>query len=203
MSAGNDVTSTRAFFATRAAGWEHRFPDDDTRYADAVASLGLRRGDTVLDAGCGTARATPFMRAAVGDQGCVVGVDATPEMIAEAVRLGRARVAALVVADVGRLPLRGSCAHAVLAAGIVPHVTDPIGTLRELHRVCVPGARLTVFHPISRAALSARHGNDPDESILVPARLRAVLEPSGWLLRSVIDDDDRYLAVATRAPTAA
>jgi SAM-dependent methyltransferase len=199
---GNDVAATQAFFAARASGWEHRFPDDEPRYAAAVTSLGLRRGDTVLDAGCGTARATPFMRAAVGEQGCVIAVDATPEMITEAARLGRARVASLAVADAGRLPLRDGCVDAVLAAGLVPHVADPIGTLRELHRVCAPGARLAVFHPIGRVALSARRGNDPAESILVPSRLRTVLEPSGWLLRSVVDEAERYLAIATRAPIA-
>jgi hypothetical protein len=69
---------TRAFFAPRAATWEERFPDDDPAYAAAVAELGLRAGQTALDAGCGTGRALPHLRAAVGRGGKVLGVDLTP-----------------------------------------------------------------------------------------------------------------------------
>jgi hypothetical protein len=64
---------TRAFFAPRAASWEERFPGDDPAYAAAVADLGLRAGQTALDAGCGTGRALPHLRRAVGPGGVVLG----------------------------------------------------------------------------------------------------------------------------------
>src|SRR5690242_29478 len=105
-SSERDRRQVREFFAAKAAGWENRYPDDDPAYAAAVAELGLKPGGSALDAGCGTARALPLLRAAVGPAGTVVGVDLTPEMLTEAVRLGRHREGTLVEADGGRLPLR-------------------------------------------------------------------------------------------------
>ncbi len=50
----------------------------------AVARLGLKPGDRVVEVGCGTGRNLPFLREAVGHAGEVVGVDASGGMLAEA-----------------------------------------------------------------------------------------------------------------------
>src|SRR5438270_13124103 len=96
------LDENRAFFGPRAAGWETRFPDDGPQFQRAVDELGLRPGAVVLDVGCGTGRALPLLRAVVGASGSVIGVDATPEMLAEAVRLGRDVPASLVLGDAQR-----------------------------------------------------------------------------------------------------
>ncbi len=53
----------------------------------AVAALGLKPGDTVLEMGAGTGRNFPYLLDAVGPDGTVIGVDASPGMLAEARRL--------------------------------------------------------------------------------------------------------------------
>ena len=93
------LAETRAFFAPRATSWEQHFPDDDPAYAAAVAELGLRPGQTALDAGCGTGRALPHLRATVGQTGHVLGFDLTPEMLAAARCHGRHTHALLVLAE--------------------------------------------------------------------------------------------------------
>ena len=55
----------------------------------AVAGLGLRAGDTVLDIGCGTGASFPLLATAVGPRGRVVGVDQSAAMLAQA----RSRIA--------------------------------------------------------------------------------------------------------------
>ena len=135
------LTDTRGFFGPRAAGWEDRFPDDEPRYRRAVAALRPAAGDVAVDVGCGTGRALPWLREAVGGRGLVVGVDVTPEMLAEAVRRGRrAPLAALVLADAGRLPLPAQTVDALFAAGLLPHLADPVAGLAELARVARLGA---------------------------------------------------------------
>ncbi len=52
----------------------------------AVAALGLRRGDTVVEIGCGTGLNLPLLREAVGPEGKVVGVNLTDAMLDKARR---------------------------------------------------------------------------------------------------------------------
>ncbi|MFE0445623.1 class I SAM-dependent methyltransferase [Streptomyces fungicidicus] len=196
----DDHTHVQEFFTARAAGWDRRFPDDGPAYAAAVAGIGLREGDRVLDAGCGTGRALPALRAAVGPSGVVLGADLTPAMLREAARAGRDRDGALLLTDVAALPLRASSLDAVFAAGLIAHLPDPAGNLREIARVVRPGGVLALFHPIGRAALAARQGRTltPDDLRAEP-NLRALLSRSGWRMTSYADEDSRFLALASRA----
>ncbi|MFJ9329104.1 class I SAM-dependent methyltransferase [Streptomyces sp. NPDC101230] len=194
-------TQVLEFFTPRASGWDSRFPDDGPAYAAAAGQLGLRPGGAVLDAGCGTGRALPALRAAVGPQGTVLGADLTPAMLEEAVGAGRGESAALIRADVARLPLRDGALDAVFGAGLISHLARPEADTAELARVVRPGGVLALFHPIGRAALAARHGRPlTDDDLRAEPRLRALLAGSGWRLDSYTDEDDRFLALAVRQP---
>ncbi|NEE16280.1 methyltransferase domain-containing protein [Streptomyces sp. SID7499] len=195
----DEQTRVQEFFTARAADWDSRFPDDGPAYAAAVSELGLRTGDRVLDAGCGTGRALPPLRAAVGASGVVLGADLTPAMLREAVRAGRDRAGQLLLADVAALPLRSRSLDAVFGAGLISHLGNPAENLRELARVVRPGGVLALFHPIGRAALAARHGRPltPDDLRAEP-NLRPLLAGSGWRLTSYVDEDSRFLALAVR-----
>ncbi|MYR60363.1 methyltransferase domain-containing protein [Streptomyces sp. SID625] len=195
----DDITHVQEFFTARAADWDSRFPDDGPAYDAAVAELELGDGDRVLDAGCGTGRALPPLRAAVGVSGVVVGADVTPAMLEAAVRAGRDREGRLLLADVGALPFRTQSFDAVFAAGLVAHLPRPAENLRELRRVVRPGGMLALFHPIGRAALAARQGRriTPDD-LRAEDRLRPLLAGSGWRMTSYVDEDARFLALAVR-----
>jgi SAM-dependent methyltransferase len=202
---GRDLhpAETRAFFAPRAATWEQRFPGDDPAYAAAVAELGLRAGQAALDVGCGTGRALPHLRGAVGPGGVVLGVDLTPEMLATARRHGRHRHGFLVLADARRLPLGDGGIDAAFAAGLLPHLPDAGDGLTELARVTRAGGRLALFHPSGRAALAARQGRRlRADDQLAHANLRRLLERTGWRLDRYDDAAGRFLAIARRTPRA-
>jgi SAM-dependent methyltransferase len=195
----DDHTHVQDFFGARAAGWDARFPDDGPAYAAAVAELRLRAGDAVLDAGCGTGRALPALRDAVGAAGFVLGIDLTPAMLTAAVRAGRDRSGRLLQGDVTRLPLRSGTLDAVFGAGLISHLPRPEADLRELARVVRSGGLLALFHPIGRAALADRQGRriTPDD-LRAEANLRPLLDASGWRLVSYVDEDSRFLALAAR-----
>ncbi|MAA75147.1 MAG: hypothetical protein CMN28_10610 [Salinisphaeraceae bacterium] len=50
----------------------------------AAGALMLKPGDTVVDLGCGTGLNFPYLQAAVGDTGKIIGVDLTPAMLEQA-----------------------------------------------------------------------------------------------------------------------
>ncbi|MEU4092235.1 class I SAM-dependent methyltransferase [Streptomyces sp. NPDC026673] len=193
-----DPAQIRAFFAARAADWETRYPDDAPAYRAGVAELDLREGQAVLDAGCGTGRAMPFLREGVGASGVVLGADLTPEMLAAAARAGRGAYGGLLLADCARLPLRDDALDAVFAAGLIGHLPDPRACLRELARVTRNGGRLALFHPIGRAALAARQGRElTSDDLRAEPNLGPLLESSGWTLTSYTDTDEGFLAMAS------
>ncbi|MEU2624218.1 class I SAM-dependent methyltransferase [Streptomyces sp. NPDC007157] len=195
----DDHTYVQEFFTARAADWDTKFPDDGPAYAAAVTDLGLRAGDRVLDAGCGTGRALPPLRAAVGPSGAVLGMDLTPAMLQAAVRAGRHRDGRLLLADVAALPVRSKSLDAVFAAGLIAHLPRPARNLRELARVVRPGGTLALFHPIGRAALAARQGRRiTSDDLRAEGNLGPLLAGSGWHLASYVDEDARFLALAVR-----
>lgn len=193
------LAETRAFFAARAATWDTNFGDDLPAYAAAIAAAGIPRGATAVDVGCGTGRALPALREAVGPHGTVIAIDITPEMLREASCPGRAAGAALLVADARRLPLGDGSADAVFAAGLVSHLPDAEAGLRELARITRPGGLLMLFHPSGRAALAARHGRvlAPDEPLAAIPLQRSTLA-TGWDLTTYDDAADRFFALAVR-----
>jgi SAM-dependent methyltransferase len=195
-----ELLRTREFFGARAGTWDERFPDDAPRYERAVGELSPPPAGRVLDAGCGTGRALPFLRAAVGPAGVVLGVDVTSEMVREAARRARDAAALLVQADVLALPLPDGSVDAVLAAGLISHLPEPGSGLAELARVCRTGGRLALFHPVGRAALARRHGRElTPEDVRAEPNVRALLARTGWHCTDVDDGDERYLVLATRA----
>jgi SAM-dependent methyltransferase len=193
------LTETRAFFSCRAATWDAKFGDDMPAYAEAVSQAGLPRGGVVIDVGCGTGRALPALRQAVGPDGTVIAADLTPEMLAEARPQAAAARAALVLADARLLPFADASTDALFAAGLVNHLPDPEAGLTELARVTRPGGLLVLFHPSGRTALAARHGRTltPGEP-LAAGPLRRSTAATGWRLTAHDDAVDRFFALAVR-----
>jgi SAM-dependent methyltransferase len=126
-----------------------------------------------LDLGCGEGRLTRDL----GRRGYeVVGVDASPSMVAAA------REAApeleIHLADAASLPLRDSSFDLALAFMSLQDAEDLGGVVREAARVLVPGGRLclAIVHPVNSAGeFEAReatapfviHGSYLDESYFV------------------------------------
>ncbi|MEV6923188.1 methyltransferase domain-containing protein [Dactylosporangium sp. NPDC051485] len=189
------LRESRAFFGIRAATWDAKFGDDAPAYAAAVRRAAIPRGSTVLDAGCGTGRALPPLREAVGPTGRVLGLDHTPEMLEVARKHGEP----LLMADARHLPFAASALDAVFAAGLIMHLPSPADGLRELARATAESGRLVLFHPTSRAALAARHGRTllPDDP-LSHHRLEALCAATGWTLTDYDDGGTVFFALARR-----
>ncbi|HEU5425470.1 MAG TPA: methyltransferase domain-containing protein [Actinocrinis sp.] len=194
------VAETQAFFAVRAATWDSKFGDDLPAYAAAVAEAAPPLGGTALDLGCGTGRALPALRAAVGPTGRVIGLDLTSQMLDAVRSSSRDRDAtALLLGDARRLPLADASIDAVFAAGLLNHLDKLSAGLSELARVTRLGGQLIIFHPTGSAALAARHGrvlgaHEP----LAEHMLGAALAGTGWKLDYYDDPVSRFLALATR-----
>jgi len=106
-----------------------------------------------LDAARGTGRHAAFLAARGHD---VVGVDASPEMLARAAP--KVPSAELRLGDLESLPLATGSFDAVVCGLALSHLPDLEAPLSELARVLRPGGRLIVSspHPIATAVLGWR-----------------------------------------------
>jgi demethylmenaquinone methyltransferase/2-methoxy-6-polyprenyl-1,4-benzoquinol methylase len=104
-----------------------------------VSRIDAGPGDTVLDVATGTGA---VIRELQRQKGCkVVGVDQSPEMLAEA-RRRHGPALELVQASAEQLPFADASFDALTFTYLLRYVDDPAATLRELVRVVRPGGSI-------------------------------------------------------------
>ena len=113
----------------------------------AVEGLSLRRGDTVVDLGCGTGLNLPLLHAAVGPEGRVVGVDLSEAMLEEAeARVQRAgwQNVELVRADAAAYAFP-SDTDGILSTLAITIVDEYDAVIRRGAEALRPGRRMALF----------------------------------------------------------
>jgi ubiquinone/menaquinone biosynthesis C-methylase UbiE len=121
----------------------------------SLALLGDVAGQRVLDAGCGPGQHAVEL---VARGATVTGLDSSAGLLAEA-RKVLGQDADLHVADLAEpLPLPDNTFDAVLGSLVMHYIEDWVPTLREFHRVLVPGGRfvMSTHHPAMDHAMSGR-----------------------------------------------
>jgi ubiquinone/menaquinone biosynthesis C-methylase UbiE len=112
----------------------------------AVERLALSPGDVVLDVGCGTGLSFGMIEERVGAGGMLIGIEQSPEMLAEAERRIAARRwenATLVESPVEEAEVSVGADAALFC--LVHDVTRTRPALENVVRRLKPGARIVVF----------------------------------------------------------
>ncbi len=115
--------------------------------------LGLGHGDKVLDVACGPANFSRAFAQAAGEDGLVVGIDASATMLArgaEDTRKAGVDNLALVRGDATTLPFTESSFDSVCCFAALHLFADPFDAIDEMRRVLAPGGRIAIMTSIRR-----------------------------------------------------
>jgi arsenite methyltransferase len=117
---------------------------------------GIKQGDTVLDLGSGAGNDCFVARHETGEDGRVIGVDFTPEMIvkakANAAKLGYQNVE-FRQGDIEALPVTSSIVDVVVSNCVLNLVPDKRKALTEVLRVLKPGGHFSISDVVLRGAI--------------------------------------------------
>ena len=111
-----------------------------------LLDAGISPGKHVLDLGCGVGDVTCWMASQVGPNGSVTSIDLSAAQLAEAQReaatLGVENLITFLQRNASETGLPSESFDIVFCRFLLCHLTDPLGALKEMHRVLRPGGSI-------------------------------------------------------------
>ena len=119
---------------------------------------GIKKGDTVIDLGSGAGNDVFVARAITGDEGKVIGLDMTEEMIEKAnsnnAKLGFKNVE-FKFGEIENMPIENNLADVVISNCVLNLVPDKTKAFSEIYRILKPGAHFCVSDIVIKGELPA------------------------------------------------
>jgi len=193
----------RKFFDNEARGWNDRYHQDDkSEIRKLVERFDLKPGNWILDVGTGNGILLPYLFGKVKDEGKIVALDFSWDMIFEATKVEKKTNICFVNASVEALPIKGQTFDCVTCLATFAHVSEKRKAINEMGRVLKKDGRLYIAHLLGKKELAEHHretGGVVKHDILPPdPEMINMMESSGLKDIKIIDQPNLYLASARK-----
>jgi arsenite methyltransferase len=173
------------------------------------AIANLKKGDTVLDLGSGAGFDCFLAAKQVGESGCVIGVDMTPEMVslarANAEKGGFTNVE-FRLGEIENLPVKESSIDVIISNCVVNLSPEKSRVFAEAYRVLKPGGRLAISDVIAMNNLPDQIKNDISlyagciAGAMPIDELNKILEDAGFINIKIAPKDESKEFIKGWAP---
>jgi ubiquinone/menaquinone biosynthesis C-methylase UbiE len=192
------------YFDQLASIWDKELTPERLKcLGNIVKELGIKPGNSVLDIGSGTGVLLPFLIAELGDEGKIVALDFSAEMLVQAQAKNFPPIVGLAQADVLAIPLADNSVDLAICNSAFPHFNDKGKSLREIARVLRNNGRMVICHTMSREMLNRLHQSigGAVASDLLPDefQLRGLINQAGLKITHFEDSSERYLVIAEKS----
>jgi ubiquinone/menaquinone biosynthesis C-methylase UbiE len=193
------------YFDQLAPTWDKQLTNERRQcLGNIVKELGVEPGCCVLDMGSGTGVLLPFLVAEMGDEGRIVALDLSAEMLVQGKANSSPPIVDFVQADGMAIPLADDSVDLALCNSVFPHFHDKVKALREIARVLRNGGRLAICHTMSRERINHLHQSigGPVASDHLPDEyeLSSRTQQAGLKITHFEDGPERYLVIAEKNP---
>jgi ubiquinone/menaquinone biosynthesis C-methylase UbiE len=203
-STGRIAMQLQEYFNQLAPTWDKELTQERLKcLGNIVRELGIKPGYYVLDIGSGTGVLLPFLIAEVGNEGKIVALDFSAEMLVQAQAKNFPPIVRFAQADVLAIPLADSSVDVAICNSAFPHFNDKGKALKEIARVLRNNGRMVICHTMSREMLNRLHQSigGAVASDLLPDefQLRGLIKQAGLKITHFEDSPERYLVIAEKS----
>jgi len=192
------------YFDRLAPTWDKELGQERLNcLGDIVKELGIKPGYCVLDIGSGTGVLLPFLITGLGEEGKIIALDFSAEMLCQAKAKNFQPIVGFAQADVLAIPLVDNFVDLAMCNSVFPHFDDKARALKEIARVLRNNGRLVICHTMSRKMINQLHqsiGGVVAHHLLPPEfQLKELIKQAGLKVTYFEDSPERYLVIAQKS----
>ncbi|HQL43050.1 MAG: class I SAM-dependent methyltransferase [Spirochaetes bacterium] len=194
----NNYDNKNIYFNNLSKSWDAISSNDEARIkklTSVFSWMNIKKGDTVLDAGCGTGILFPIIEDYIGSTGRLIALDASSGMIEVAQsKYKHFNNIIYIAVPLENIVMALQSVNVIICFAVFPHIEDKLLALKKCHDLLADDGSLYIFHLSDTKTLNEFHSNlnAPVSKDFMPYKdeLEQLLLDAGFFMKHYIDEPE-------------